>query len=98
MSDGYAWIITHDYQADRNPQYGDTTGTYGPATLTPRQLEQAKRGEPFRLYDDSGRILATGKCACTDDALYAPLEEAGLEAADIRYPDHDHHGRWVSLG
>lgn len=99
MSSDYAWMITHDYQHDRNPQLGDTAGTYGPAGITPIQRERVVRGEPFRLYTEEGDIAATGRCLCKpdDDAAYSPLEEAGVHgAADIRYHDRQLR-KWVSL-
>jgi len=99
MSD-HAWMILHDYTHDRNPQQSDAAGTIGPADITPVQRERVKRGEPFRLYDEDGLITHSGRCLCNpdDETGYAPLEEFGMpDASEIRYQDHSHHGKWISL-
>lgn len=97
MSD-FAYVILKDYEYDRDPQMGDNAGTYGPADITPIQKERVVRGEPFLLYNENGQPAQAGRCLCSpaDDTGYGPMEDFG--AAEIRFRDHAHNGKWVPLG
>jgi len=66
----YAWIITRDYDGDKDYPEGtnmNAKGVAGPSDATPEQIEKARtEGFVFRMKDDDGNIAYMGKLWCED--------------------------------
>lgn len=89
----YCFLITHEYDYDYDPRTGryvttvtpQTEPWYGPKEATEDEVRLARKGQPWRVLDDDGAVMARGRMWTSDapedwtssDACFAPLDDFG---------------------
>ena len=79
----YAWIITEDLLADEDEPEGtylNASGVAGPSDATEEQIEKAKKGFLFRMFDDDGNVYYKGR-------LYIEPGNMGGNPEAVSYPE-----------
>jgi hypothetical protein len=90
MASVYGWIITRDHfaagmdNAKEREKY-NCEGVSGPRNLSDEMESDLKagKGRAFRLYDDDGELMATGRGLCipgmeeSEEFLFGPLDDYG---------------------
>jgi len=84
----YAWVITHDHQADA-ATVDAAALTCGPRRVNPslREALDAGEGEEFKMYDDDGILYFTGRIEGYSTG-FEPLDDFGgpdSGCTEIRY-------------
>lgn len=104
MSRLHAWIIDRDHYPDGEPgTYTNAVGLTGPRGASQESLTALAGGfgTRFRMLDDDGNILYSGRMTgdCDGEAGFAPLDDFGTPNAgctSIEYHDAD-SGEWNQL-
>lgn len=104
MTSNYGWIIDVDHLPDENytpPSNMNAPGMKGPRNINPRieaRLD-AGEGDPFRMYDDDGELMYSGRFIGPDDETpFAPLDDFGAPNAGCTRIDYlTPQGEWAQL-
>jgi hypothetical protein len=93
----YGWKITREYR-DGCPR--DCAPIYGPSGIKddPRQRLDAGQGLRFRMHDDDGNLMASGKFIPDDHTTqFEPLDDYGEANYGCTYITYWEGGRWAEL-
>lgn len=100
----YAWIITVDHHPEPGRPEGtnaNAKGVIGPRRATDEQCKALRsgQGQPFRMYDDDGGLMYTGRFIGDSESEdgFGPLEDFGTPNAGCTRIDYLRGGTWQTL-
>lgn len=70
-----AWRINYTYDDGK-----EMANIYGPSSISDKDLAALKdgKGYPFKMYDDDGELMASGKSLDNDsEDAFGPLDDYG---------------------